>query len=177
MQIDYRSFLDKLWEAMPAAEFIAMISDKAVLGDKRLKTQHFIGGTCWEKILDDEIVGWHQLRVPHQRYKDDALTEVEVKGHAHSTNQHWYKKVDGQWKFAGLAPDIRWTEYNFDKVFAGGRDSFGAEKHEAYAELATPETRDETAGKEAYGELFDKESQRVFTDTKTHNELTVKEVE
>ncbi len=62
-QIDYRSFLDKLWEAMPAEEFIAMISDKAVLGNPLLMTQHFIGGTRWERVSDTEAIGWHQLRV------------------------------------------------------------------------------------------------------------------
>ena len=44
---------------------------------------------------------------------------------AHSTNKHWYKKVDGVWKFAGLAPDIRWFEYDFDKVFEEGRKQHG----------------------------------------------------
>ena len=32
------------------------------------------------------------------------------------------------WKFAGLDPDIRWFEYDFDKVFAAGRDSMGEAK-------------------------------------------------
>lgn len=126
-QIDYRSFLDKLWEAMPAEEFIAMISDKAVLGDPLLMTQHFIGGTKWEKISDTEVIGVHQLRVPHQRYTDETRTVVAVKGHAHSTNTHWYRKVDGEWKFAGLCPEIRWGEFDFDKVFANGREAFGTE--------------------------------------------------
>jgi len=27
-----------------------------------------------------------------------------------------------------LNPDIRWFEYDFDKVFASGRDSFGEAK-------------------------------------------------
>ncbi|KAI4595360.1 hypothetical protein LQW54_000522 [Pestalotiopsis sp. IQ-011] len=127
LRIDYRSFLDKLWEAMPAEEFIAMISDKAVLGDPLLMTQHFIGGTKWEKISDTEVVGVHQLRVPHQRYTDETRTVVAVKGHAHSTNTHWYRKVDGEWKFAGLCPEIRWGEFDFDKVFANGREAFGTE--------------------------------------------------
>ena len=48
-----------------------------------------------------------------------------MKGHAHSTNKHWYRKVDGEWKFAGLSPDIRWFEYDFDKVFEEGRENFG----------------------------------------------------
>lgn len=118
---------------MPANEFIAMASSQEVLGDPLLMTQHFIGGTKWEKVSEDEIVGWHQLRVPHQRYTDASRTAVAVKGHAHSTNQHWYKKVDGEWKFAGLNPNIRWGEYDFDQVFASGRDAFG-EGAEAGAE-------------------------------------------
>ncbi|KAI1659575.1 scytalone dehydratase [Daldinia decipiens] len=127
LRIDYRSFLDKLWEAMPAEEFVAMISSPAVLGDPLLKTQHFIGGSKWEKVSDTEVIGTHQLRVPHQRYTDPTRSQVAVKGHAHSTNVHWYRKVDGVWKFAGLNPDIRWSEYDFEKVFADGREEFGDE--------------------------------------------------
>lgn len=113
---------------MPADEFVKMASDPNVLGDPLLKTQHFIGGTKWEKTSDTEITGYHQLRVPHQKYTDETQSKVAVKGHAHSYNTHWYKKVDGVWKFAGLDPDIRWFEYDFDKVFASGRDSFGEAK-------------------------------------------------
>ncbi|KAF2751507.1 Scytalone dehydratase [Sporormia fimetaria CBS 119925] len=128
LRIDYRSFLNKLWESMPADEFVAMASDPAVLGNPLLKTQHFIGGTRWEKTGEDSMTGYHQLRVPHQRYTDETMTKVAVKGHAHSFNTHWYTKVDGEWKFAGLNPDIRWYEYDFDKVFSEGRDSFGEAK-------------------------------------------------
>lgn len=114
---------------MPADDFIAMISDKSVLGNPLLRTQHFIGGASrWEKVSDTEIIGYHQLRVPHQVYTDASLQKVEVKGHAHSHNTHYYRKVDGVWKFAGLSPNIRWFEYDFDKVFASGRDSFGESK-------------------------------------------------
>jgi scytalone dehydratase len=131
MRIDYRSFLDKMWESMPADEYLAMASDPHVLGDPLLKTQHFIGASRWEKVSDTEVVGWHQLRVPHQRYADESRTEIVVKGHAHGTNQHWYRKVDGAWKFAGLAPEIRWGEFDFDKVFASGRETFGDQEQEA----------------------------------------------
>ena len=124
-QVDYRDFLDKMWEAMPAEEFVKMASDPHVLGDPSLKTQHFIGGTRWEKVSYTDAIGYHQLRVPHQKYTDASCKEVVVKGHAHSFNKHWYKKVNGVWKFAGLAPEIRWFEYDFDKVFQSGRDSFG----------------------------------------------------
>ncbi len=94
-------------------------------------TQHFIGGTKWEKVSDTEITGYHQLRVPHQRYKDSSRKEVVVKGHAHSQNTHWYKKVDGVWKFAGLCPDIRWGEYDFDRVFEAGRNEMGEDEKKA----------------------------------------------
>ena len=62
------------------------------------------------------------------------MSKVAVKGHAHSTNTHWYKKIDGVWKFAGLNPDIRWTEYDFDKVFEQGRNEMGDSKKEEVEE-------------------------------------------
>ena len=114
-----------MWEAMPAEEFVQMASNPSVLGDPSLKTQHFIGGTRWEKVSYTDAIGYHQLRVPHQKYTDASCKQVAVKGHAHSFNKHWYKKINGVWKFAGLAPEIRWFEYDFDKVFESGRDSFG----------------------------------------------------
>jgi scytalone dehydratase len=125
LQIDYRSFLSKLWEEMPAEEYIQMISSHSVLGNPLLKTQHFVGGTRWEKVSDTEVIGWHQLRVPHQRYTDSTMTRVAVEGTAHSENKHWYKKVNGVWKFAGLCPEIRFFSGNFDKVFENGRETYG----------------------------------------------------
>ncbi|KKA17756.1 Scytalone dehydratase [Rasamsonia emersonii CBS 393.64] len=101
LRIDYRSFLDKLWEAMPSDEFIMMASDPRFLGNPLLKTQHFIGLSTWQKVSDDEIVGTHQLRVPHQKYTDSSMREVAVKGHAHGTATMWYKRVEHEWKFAG----------------------------------------------------------------------------
>jgi scytalone dehydratase len=119
---------------MPAEEYIRMISNPTVLGDPLLKTQHFIGASRWERVSADEVVGYHQLRVPHQKYTDATMKVVKLKGHAHGTNKHWYKKVNGTWKFAGLAPIIRWTEYDFDKVFEDGRDQY-AEKERIKAKL------------------------------------------
>jgi len=134
LRIDYRSFLNKIWEAMPADEYVKMASDPKVLGDKTLMTQHFCGASKWEKVSDDEIIGYHQLRVPHQKYTDETRSQVLVKGHAHSSNTHWYKKVDGEWKFAGLNPDIRWSEYDFEKVFAAGREELGEEEQKKEGE-------------------------------------------
>jgi hypothetical protein len=107
---------------MPADEFVAMVSNPAILGNPLLETQHFIGATRWEKTGKNEITGYHQLRVPHQRYTDETRTNIAVKGHAHGHNTHWYKKVNGKWKFAGLHPDIRWFEYDLDRVFEVSMD-------------------------------------------------------
>ena len=116
-----------------------MASDPHVLGDPLLKTQHFIGSSKWEKVSDTEVVGWHQLRVPHQRYTDATKTQVAVKGHAHGTNQHYYRKVDGKWKFAGLAVEIKWAEFDLDKVFASGMDTFGEEEEDKKKEKMVEE--------------------------------------
>jgi scytalone dehydratase len=120
---------------MPAEEFVGMASDPKVLGNPLLMTQHFIGASRWEKVSDDEVMGYHQLRVPHQRYTDETRQHIAIKGHAHSHNTHWYKKVDGVWKFAGLCPNIRWGEYDWDRVFEAGREEF-AEANEAANEAA-----------------------------------------
>jgi len=146
LRIDYRSFLNKIWEAMPADEFVAMVSSPIVLGDPTLKTQHFQGASKWEYVSDTEIIGYHQLRVPHQKYTDATMSTIAVKGHAHSTNTHWYKKVDGVWKFAGLCPDIRWFEYDFDKVFSSGRESLGDEEGAATEKAKKEEEAKRLAG-------------------------------
>ena len=117
--------MDKLWEAMPSDEFIGMASDPHFLGNPLLKTQHFIGLSTWQQVSEDEVVGTHQLRVPHQRYTDSSMREVAVKGHAHGTATMWYRRVDDKWKFAGVCPHIRWSEFDYDKVFAAGKDHFG----------------------------------------------------
>ncbi|RAL16204.1 Scytalone dehydratase [Aspergillus homomorphus CBS 101889] len=125
LRIDYRSFLDKIWEAMPRDEFILMASDPRFLGNPLLKTQHLVGLSTWEKVAEDRIVGHHQLRVAHQRYTDDTFKEVAVKGHAHGTATMWYTRVEGEWMFAGVCPQINWTEFNYDQVFAEGKEHFG----------------------------------------------------
>lgn len=113
---------------MPAEEYVAMVSGPLVLGDPCLRTQHFLGASKLRKISPDTIEACHQLRVPHHRYKDASMKEVIMKGHALSTNTHWYRLIDGEWKFAGLCPEIRWGEEQFDQIFAEGRSEMSAEK-------------------------------------------------
>ncbi|RAK79031.1 scytalone dehydratase [Aspergillus fijiensis CBS 313.89] len=126
LRIDYRAFLNKLWEEMPAPEFLLMASDHKFLGNPRLKTQHFVGGASkWLQTSEDEITGQHQMRVAHQKYADDALSEVALKGHAHGQATIWYRRVEGQWRFAGIEPGIRWSEYDHDRIFFEGGEKSG----------------------------------------------------
>lgn len=109
--------MNQLWEVMPAEQFLGMASSEKFLGNPRIKTQHLIGAGKLTQTSDDEITGFHQMRVAHQKYKDDEMTEVLHKGHAHGKATVWFRRVDGTWKFAGLRPDIRWAEHDVDKIF------------------------------------------------------------
>ncbi len=107
------------WDAMPADEYIKMVSDPGFLGDPLLKTQHLLGAVRWEKVSDDYIVGHHQLRAGHLRFTDETHSVEEKRGHSHATNELYYRKVSGMWKFAGLKPEVRWNEYEFETIFKG----------------------------------------------------------
>ena len=102
-----------------------MVSSAHFLGNKRIKTQHFIGATKWSQHPKnpDKITAEHQMRVAHQKYKDDELKEVLYQGHALGRATIQYRKIDGIWKFAGLEPDIRWTEYDNGKFIIQWTDT------------------------------------------------------
>lgn len=96
------------------------MSHAGFLGDPLIHTQHHIGASKWQQISAEEILGQHQLRAAHQRYTGLDNQTVENKGHGHAMIKHWYRKVDGQWKLAGLRPTVRWNEFEFEKIFMGG---------------------------------------------------------
>lgn len=104
---------------MKPDEYLAMLSDPGFLGDPLLKTQHLLGASRWEKVNDELIVGMHQVRAAHVRFADETFHTEEMRGHSHATNEHYYRKVDGQWKFGGLKPTVRWNEEDFENVFKG----------------------------------------------------------
>ncbi|KAF2133648.1 putative scytalone dehydratase [Dothidotthia symphoricarpi CBS 119687] len=106
LRVDYRAFLNMLWEALPAEEFVTMASNPHFLGNPLLKTQHFVGASKWDLLDNGGMIGHHQMRVAHQKYTDDTMVKVAIKGHAH-----------GKCTFAGIEPDIRWFEYDYDKIF------------------------------------------------------------
>ncbi|KAF7165037.1 hypothetical protein CNMCM5623_009389 [Aspergillus felis] len=117
LTVDYTQIGLRKWSEMSAEDFMAMITDIDFLGDPTIKTQHLLGESWWERISDTEVIGHHQLRAAHQVYTDSSLQTVKLKGHGHATNEHYYRKIDGVWKFAGLKPTVRWNEYQFEDVF------------------------------------------------------------
>ena len=117
LQIDYRGIGLQKWTAMPADEYMAMIQDPNFVGDPCTMTQHLVGATYYEKISDTETIGRHQIRAAHQVYTAPDLKKVKFKGHAHASNIHHYRKIDGVWKFAGIKPTVLWSEYDFWSVW------------------------------------------------------------
>ncbi|QGA19299.1 hypothetical protein EYB26_006988 [Talaromyces marneffei] len=119
--IDYRIVMDErwYWPEMEADDFIAMVSSEGFLGDPCIKTQHLLGGHWYEPISETEVIGHHQLRAAHSRYTDASLREVAKRGHGHATNELFYRRIDGVWKFAGIRPFVRWNEWDFEQIFRG----------------------------------------------------------
>lgn len=100
-----------------------MVSDEGFVGDPLVDTQHFIGASKFERLSDIEVVGYHQLRAAHQRYKNLDKKEVEAKGHGHAVIRHSFKNIDGKWRLAGLKPTVRWNEFDFGRVFKGHKET------------------------------------------------------
>lgn len=123
---------------MPAEEFVQMASHPQFLGNPLLRTQHLVGASRWEKTSDDEMVGRHQMRVPHQKYTDTSLKTVAVKGHSYGGATVWYKRVDGVWKFAGLEPHERWFEYDYDRIFTDAATEFKEQEAASVTVAAEP---------------------------------------
>ncbi|KAG6016150.1 hypothetical protein E4U54_002207 [Claviceps lovelessii] len=117
LHVDYRAILGQLWESMPAHDFVRMISNPRFLGNPLIKTQHSVGASRWRQTGEETITGHHQMRVAHQKYAGAQRKEVILKGHGHGAATTWYRKVDGEWKFAGIEPEIRWAEFDLDKMF------------------------------------------------------------
>lgn len=107
------------WDSMPAESFVKMVSSDGFLGDPLVKTQHLLGATEWERVSETEVIGHHQLRAAHLRFTGPDMQRVDRRGHSHATNEHFYKKINGVWKFAGLRPTVRFNEFDFEKIFKG----------------------------------------------------------
>lgn len=130
LHVDYTKIGKPCWPEMPVADYLAMMSSDLFLGDTLIRTQHLLGATRWEKLSETSVIGHHQLRAAHQVYSGEGpdegdgfnlkgLGRVAFQGHSHASNEHYYEKVNGVWKFAGLKPEVLWNEGFFEKVFKG----------------------------------------------------------
>ncbi|KAI9845248.1 MAG: hypothetical protein M1837_005004 [Sclerophora amabilis] len=117
VKINYASVNDFKDDALPADAYVAMMSDPKFLGDPLIHTQHLMGAAKYHKVAPGLIEGHHQIRAAHQRYTGSDKKDVEAKGHGHAVIKLTYREVDGDWKWGGITTDIRWNEYEFDKVF------------------------------------------------------------
>lgn len=75
--------MGELHEDITPDEYAAILSGPRLLGPKRLKSQHLLGGAKWEQQRDGSITVTHQIHVLYQLYTDESLSEVANKGHAH----------------------------------------------------------------------------------------------
>lgn len=96
-----------------------MMSSPDLVGDSRVRTQHLVGASSYEWISEAEISTIHQVRAAHQRYSDSDMKDVLHRGHGHGNVKHWYKKIEGTWKLAGVRPEMYWVEHDLSKIFPG----------------------------------------------------------
>lgn len=113
VRLDFRALHGELHESLSPDQFVAIIGDKKVIGDPRVKTQHLLGASHWGTSDDGDVVVKWQARVAHQRHAtEDIMSEVVNKGHGHGVVEHTYRKVDGAWKIVGVKPNVGWFEYD-----------------------------------------------------------------
>ncbi|KAL4802407.1 Scytalone dehydratase [Aspergillus unguis] len=132
LKVDYRQVLGEsaYWPEISAEDFTLMISAPTLLGNPVVRTQHLIGASWWESVSETEAVGHHQIRAAHVRFRDTNLQEELHRGHGHGSNEHFYEKINGEWKLAGLRPNTHFMEFNFDRVFGEQGEHDGAKGRE-----------------------------------------------
>lgn len=89
-----------------------------MIGDRRLKTQHFLGVSTWTHLGEGSVEVVHQVRAAHQRYKDETLTEVANKGHGHGFVYKRFRKHADGWKIESVRPELDWAEYDLHGTLA-----------------------------------------------------------
>lgn len=108
---------------MTAGDFLAFVSSPHFLGDPLIHTQHLIGACTFERVEategeEEEVVrGLWQIRAAHQRVREDGTSECH--GHGHAMIEHLYRREGkgGEWRLAGVKPNVRWNEGNFEGIF------------------------------------------------------------
>jgi scytalone dehydratase len=122
-QVNYSGVNNSKSDSMPAAAFVEMMKNPLFLGDKNIDSQHMLGLSKWEKTSDAEIVCQYQSRAAHMRW-DEGRKMLAAKGHGHGLVTMFFKRIDGEWKWAGIATKVDFNEHQFEWVFVGSAGKF-----------------------------------------------------
>lgn len=117
---------------MPAASFVAMMTNPLFLGDKNIDSQHLLALSKWEKVSDTQIISQHQSRAAHMRWNEGRET-IAAKGHGHGLVKMFYRKIDGEWKWGGIVTKVDFNEHEFEKVFVGSAGKFDKDGNTIHA--------------------------------------------
>lgn len=104
LQVDYTALGGAKTEAMPAADFVAMVSGPKMFGDASLRTQHLVGASKLEVQSKDKAISHHQVRSRSMR---SEAGQESVQNDRTIVIMHTYIRINGVWKLAGLKPMAR----------------------------------------------------------------------
>jgi scytalone dehydratase len=122
-QVNYSGVNNSTADKMPSESFVEMMKNPLFLGDKNIDSQHLLGLSKWRKSSDTEIVSQHQSRAAHMRW-NEGRGSIAAKGHGHGLVTMFYKKIDGEWKWGGIATKVDFNEHEFEDVFVGSAGKF-----------------------------------------------------
>jgi scytalone dehydratase len=121
--VNYSGVNNSTADKMPAKSFVEMMKNPLFLGDRNIDSQHLLGLSKWRKTSDTEIVSQHQSRAAHMRW-NEGREDIAAKGHGHGLVTMFYRKVDGEWKWGGIATKVDFNEHHFEDVFVGSAGKF-----------------------------------------------------
>lgn len=130
-----------LFADMPAADYIAMMSSPATLGNPLVATQHILGLASFERTSENEITGTLQVRAHHLRFASDGCGDMNgyekginrkvlASATGYARLQHFYRRdAEGTWKIAGLQPTVLFNEGDLKALFALKEDKVARGVH------------------------------------------------
>jgi scytalone dehydratase len=103
---------------LTADQFLELSKNKNRLGGL-VDCIHHVGASKFERTGPDTVTGHHQVFVKYKRYRSMVKKEdeVEATGEGLTMMLHYYQKVDGNWKLAGVKPQVRMSQFNFPEIF------------------------------------------------------------
>jgi scytalone dehydratase len=117
-KLDYSEAFGTVYRDMPASSFVKMSSNPNRLGGI-VDCIHHVGASKYDRTGPDTVTGYHQVRTEYKRWKTMEKKEVEATGQGLTIMLHYYQRVNGEWKLAGVKPLTRSNEFNFERIMNG----------------------------------------------------------